>query len=259
MWADCQLISFPVASRWSEMSTPEARTTFDYVMEQRRFRVAQLGELVERNGHKFGTDDADIQEVNDFFRLNVEVSTEPAARGYPKPEWGSVSYDIGLYLGEVLIERHPHLRWKLDLAKKSVSANQPVFVGFEKVAVKGFKNPDFGRFISYGRQIVSPPVELVEVQGRWVDAQTRYLEELGVADFLDELALEFDAGRRPLASRSWVRHEHPALTQSCAEIDAALKSATLGWRFSDAGSREWQDIRALSQRASTHLQRAQTP
>lgn len=150
-WGSYELIDLEVVGSWSELSPAQARRSFEKIMTQRHDRITMLGNLVQANGYPFGSEDSQLQAVNDFFRLNVEAGD--GLQGYPAPEWGSVAYDIGLHLGEVLINRFPNLRWELDTTKRSTSVNQPVLVGFSKAHPR-FNLPVFDRFISYGYQVL---------------------------------------------------------------------------------------------------------
>lgn len=162
-WGGYEVFDFEVKARWDELTPAQARAGFTRIMDQRLERVAMLGDLGELNGHEFGTSDAAVQRVNDFFRLNIERGED--MDGYPTPDWGSVSYDVGLYVGEVLIARFPNLHWKLDTAKKSASANQPVISGF-RGAHPRYSLGVYGRFVSYGYHILNSGPESVLAGGR---------------------------------------------------------------------------------------------
>jgi hypothetical protein len=47
------------------------------------------------------------------------------------PEWYSIAGDIGLFLGDLMIERHPILHWEFfTWGKSSIAYQQPVIMGF---------------------------------------------------------------------------------------------------------------------------------
>jgi hypothetical protein len=145
----------------AEVSRAVARRFFDHLMAIRHERIAALRALlVTSNGiHLREADDA-IQALNDWFLDEVEKNDQ-AGGPILKPEWYSVVTDIGLYLGEALISRAPHLCWVLFVGgKKDASYQRPVIMGF-----RGAKNPkynvDFARLVGiYGhRRIAGEHVE----------------------------------------------------------------------------------------------------
>ena len=81
--------------------------------------------------------------------------------------------------------------------------------------------------------------------------QIRYLTELGVADLVDELALEFDDLYRPRASL--LEEVAPEAAAACRELDRMLSNAQLSWTFADLESAEWQRIRAAAVAAHSAL------
>lgn len=154
---------------WDELTPAEARARFAAIMDSRERRLQVLAELLEGNGYRFGADDAALQGMNDFFRLNVERDDREDARGYPTAEWCSVAYDMGLWLGEVLIQRFPQLHWSLDTARKSVSFNRPVLTGFTRVKVRNYSRPLYDRLISYGYGIVNERPSHVMIRGQEIE------------------------------------------------------------------------------------------
>jgi hypothetical protein len=85
------------------------------------------------------------------------------------------------------------------------------------------------------------------------DKQKRYLTTLGVADMLDELALEFDDMYRVVAPTLAAEFGEEA-AEKCEALDASLRSGSLGWRFADLTSPEWENIRSLAMSALEELQ-----
>jgi hypothetical protein len=75
------------------------------------------------------------------------------------------------------------------------------------------------------------------------EEQTQYLTELGVAESLDELALEFDDRYRPLLPYLGSLPNGPQVLEECKIVDEALDTETLGWAFDDLNSQEWKQIR----------------
>ena len=85
------------------------------------------------------------------------------------------------------------------------------------------------------------------------EEQIQYITDLGSADMLDELALEFDDFFRPVAIPLESTPNGPAAVAACRAVDEALQSETLGWFFADLGSAEWAAIRVLAARAHSLL------
>jgi hypothetical protein len=71
---------------------PEARREFNRLMEARPQRIGMLHDLLTANGIELSSSDTAIQDLNDWFRLNVEA--DPHKPGRLKPDWYSVVNDI---------------------------------------------------------------------------------------------------------------------------------------------------------------------
>lgn len=135
-----------------EVSRKEARAHYEKVMAEKGERRRQLVELLARHGVELDTGDPSVQQMNDWFRAGVEEDS-----GNPRrltPVWYSIVNDIGLHLGEILIERAPSLRWELFTGgKKDLSYQRPVIMGF---AVPDPKyNVDYDHVVGvYGHRLV---------------------------------------------------------------------------------------------------------
>ncbi len=100
-------------------------------MAARPERVAVLGRLLASNGVSLCDADECLQRLNDWFRATVQGNSET---GRLEPIWYGVVNDIGLLLGDVMIERAPNLRWELCTRPKSnVSFQRHVVAGFSRV------------------------------------------------------------------------------------------------------------------------------
>lgn len=77
--------------------------------------------------------------------------------------------------------------------------------------------------------------------------QIAYLTALGVADLVDELALEFDDLYRPRVGQ--LQQASAQSSVACRDLDRMLSNDQLGWTFADLESREWERIRATAARA----------
>jgi len=149
----------------NELSRSQAREEFEHIMAARVERRDQLASLLEVNGVELSNTDAEIQELNDWLVDNIEESDHTP--GVPESWWFAVTFDVAIFLGDVVIDRAPGLHWSLFTAgERDISYQRPVIVGFAKV-----KNPkynlDFDRLLAtWAYQIVAgnrPPSTLAEV------------------------------------------------------------------------------------------------
>ncbi len=83
--------------------------------------------------------------------------------------------------------------------------------------------------------------------------QREYIDGLGLAPMLDELALEFEDLYLPLGQILDSLRNGAVISRECSEISAALASPTLGWVFDDLASEEWAAIRVRAARTSELL------
>ncbi|WP_322778621.1 hypothetical protein [Frankia sp. Cas4] len=132
----------------------EARQAFVRLMEAKPARIVMLGRLLKANGVELGTDDAAIQDLNDWFRAGVQG--DPDKPGRLLPDWYSVVNDVGLFLGDVMIERHPNLRWEFfTWGKKNVSYQHHVIMVFGTEDPKFKTNDDIDIAVAvYGHRII---------------------------------------------------------------------------------------------------------
>jgi hypothetical protein len=92
-------------------------------------RIAMLRTLRAVNGVELCDSDEGLQELNDWYVTGVEP--DPDRPGWLAQQWYSVSSDVALYLGDVLIGRCPGLHWEFHTSgKKSLSYQQAVITGF---------------------------------------------------------------------------------------------------------------------------------
>jgi hypothetical protein len=132
---------------------PEARRAFDLLMEAKPQRIGMLHHLLNINGVELSSTDPAIQGLNDWFRLNVEA--DPDKPGRLTPDWYSVVNDIALFLGDVVIERCPGLRWEFYIwGRKNISYQRPVIMGFTRVPNPKYNIDIDAAVASYGHRIV---------------------------------------------------------------------------------------------------------
>ncbi|NTW40491.1 MAG: hypothetical protein HGA44_11500 [Cellulomonadaceae bacterium] len=152
----------------------EARQVFKRCMETKAARIEMLGRLVKANGVELGTDDAAIQDLNDWFYASVEA--DPEQPGRLAPDWYSVTRDVALFLGEVMIGRHPNLHWEFfTWGKTNVAFQRHVIMGLSTEDPKFHTNIDIDRMVAgYAHQIIEargsvPTYGALEVRGVAID------------------------------------------------------------------------------------------
>lgn len=152
-WVGYSVIELPFGgSRPRDLSRRQAREFFDWLMSVRAARIEQLRGLVESNGYPSGSDEDFRRSVVDFVNANVEAESVTPEMGYPIPAseadrfrvltdiWHAVAMDVGLFIGSVLTDEIPTLRW--ELLVKGGKLN----IGYHFPVIKGFKNgpwPDY--------------------------------------------------------------------------------------------------------------------
>lgn len=152
----------------------EARRVFKHCMESKPARLEMLSRLLKANGVELTSADSSIQDLNDWFFANVEA--DPEQPGRLLPIWYSVCHDIALFLGDVMIERHPNLRWEFfTWGKTNVAFQRHIIMGFSTEDPKFHTNLDVDRSVStYAHRIVEsrgsvPTYGSVVVRGTEID------------------------------------------------------------------------------------------
>ena len=111
-----------------------------------------LRRLLKANGEDLGVEDAAIQDLNDWFHANVEAG--PHQPGSLLPAWYSVVHDVAVFLGEVMIGRHPNLRWEFfTWGKTDVAYQRHVIMGF---STEDPQAPYQHRHRTVGRDLCAP-------------------------------------------------------------------------------------------------------
>lgn len=153
-WDEYEVYQPGVAGPLGRLPRADARRAFDRLMTAKPRRIEILGRLMRANDIVLSSTDDGIQDLNDWFLANVQP--DPSNPGRLLPEWYSVVNDIALFLGDVMIERCPNLRWEFFTGGKTdVSHQRHVIVGFTKVAVAKY-NMDVDRLVStYAHRIVA--------------------------------------------------------------------------------------------------------
>ncbi len=144
----------PYRGPQAQLSSSEARESFDQLMAAKPRRTEQLRTLLEANGLTLNDDDAFIRRLNHWFRENVEAN--PDEPGRLRNLWYAVVNDVALFLGDVLIARCPNLHWDLVLdGRRDIPFQKHVIVGFGNVPNPKF-NLDIDRLVAtYAHQVVA--------------------------------------------------------------------------------------------------------
>ncbi|WP_284294313.1 hypothetical protein [Luteimicrobium album] len=156
------------------LSRKEARRVYEHCMASRPQRREMLARLLGSSGIALAASDSGIQELNDWFLQHLEP--DPDRPGRLGGEWYSVCHDIGLFLGDTMIERHPKLHWEFFVWGKTSNAFQRhVIMGFSTEDPKRHTNLDIdGSVATYGHRVVEsrgsvPTYGTVTVRGVELD------------------------------------------------------------------------------------------
>ena len=152
-WADYVPFDPGVDRPLHEVTRRKARAAFQLVMASKEARIEEVRGLLGRNGVTLGSDDTQLQSLNDWFRADVKGDL---TTGRLLPLWYAVVNDVALFLGDVIIERSPGLKWVMfDKGRRAFSYQRHVLVGFS-----GVPNPNYhvdidGLLATYGHRVVS--------------------------------------------------------------------------------------------------------
>ena len=136
-----------------EFTRKQARNEFDKLMAEKLQRIDSLRKLLRENGIELRSSDDGLQELNDWFRREVEP--DPNDSGRLMSIWYAVVNDIALFLGDTMIERCPNLAWVMfDKGKKDISYQRHVIMGFTNISNPNY-NVDIDLIIGmYGHRII---------------------------------------------------------------------------------------------------------
>lgn len=153
-WDGYEVYDPGVSAPLNTLPRADARRAFNKLMEERPARAETLRCLLKANGVALVGTDSGIQDLNDWFVANVEDDADNPGRLLP--DWYSVVNDVALFLGDVIIERCPGLRWEFYTGgKKDVSFQRHVLMGFSQVPNPKY-NLDLDRAVAtYGHRIVA--------------------------------------------------------------------------------------------------------
>jgi len=172
-WSGYKAFDPGVRGPLHELARNVARAAFDRLMAAKEGRTDALGQLTRANGFELCGSDSSIQDLNDWFRREVEP--DPVNPGRLRPPWYSVVNDIGLFLGDVMIYRCPGLRWELFTAgKTNIAYQRHVIMGFTNTPNAKYNiDPDL-LVATYGHRIVAGLAVEEDPFWRWVRAAERW-------------------------------------------------------------------------------------
>lgn len=114
-----------------ELPRREARAAFHRLMEAKADRISNLRTLLALNGVELSSDDAGLQQLDDWFQATVQGDV---ASGRLLSIWYGVVNDVALFLGDVMVERSPNLKWVMfDMASRGTALHRHVIMGFSRV------------------------------------------------------------------------------------------------------------------------------
>jgi hypothetical protein len=173
-WAGYERYDAGVAGPPNSLPRVEARKAFKRQMDTKPTRLEMLRRLLEANGLELGTSDDAVQDLNNWFFAHVEA--DPEQPGRLLPDWYSIVHDVALFLGEVMIERHPNLHWEFfTWGKTNVAFQRHVIMGLSTEDPKFHTNIDIeGMVAAYAHRIIekrgSVPIHgTVEIRGTPID------------------------------------------------------------------------------------------
>jgi hypothetical protein len=151
-----------------EVPRGDARAAFERLMRLKDERKQDILALLLRNGVRFDGSGESIDDVEQWFRRNVEPHQTDAGR--LGNIWYAVATDLGVLLGDHIRRRAPNLVWRFyDKGSKDISYQRPVIMGFTKV-----RNPKYNLdpailIAQYGQRVTAGDrVEEGEFR-RWVE------------------------------------------------------------------------------------------
>jgi len=123
-------------------------------MDAKASRAASIEGLLARNGVTLGPTNEHIQEVDDWLKSHIESDPRDPTR--LRAIWYSVVNDLSLYLGDLIVARHPIIRWTFfDGPPGDISFQRHVLMGFTQPANPRY-NVDIDRLVAtYGHRIVA--------------------------------------------------------------------------------------------------------
>ena len=167
-WAEYVPFDPGVDRPLNEVTRREARAAFQRLMALKEARIEEVRGLLRRNGVTLGSDDAQLQSLNDWFRAEVQGDV---TTGRLLPLWYAVVNDVALFLGDVIVERCPGLTWVMfDKGARSLSYQRHVLVGFSRVPNPRYHVDIDLLLATYGHRVVARSGVDREAFVAWVES-----------------------------------------------------------------------------------------
>lgn len=133
---------------------------FEHAMNSKSERISVLEVLLRDNGISLGPSEQDLDILDTWFGSSVEGGPGDGQPIRLRNIWYAVSYDIGLFLGELIIKRSPWLEWRPYLPKgknmkSNMSFQNPVIQGFRRVSGVDFFLHPYIQVGGYGGALVN--------------------------------------------------------------------------------------------------------
>ena len=194
-WGDYEPADSGVVLPLREVPRADARRVFKQCMESRPSRREMLSRLVGRSGVELRSDDKSVQQLNDWFLTHVEP--DPDYPGSLLPVWYAVCHDVALFLGDLMIQRHPQLRWEFVTWRKSdVAYHRHVIMGFTT------EDPKYRTYFDIH--------DNVETYGHGVVARQGSVHKYGTVVVrgasIDVDAIEADHRAKPIATDEFLQY-----------------------------------------------------
>lgn len=123
------IIPFDNSKPRHERSLKEAKEYYKWYFQEMPKRRSILQSFLD---FPLDFSDESLTKLDKWMWANLEPEPNDFIDGnkYPSAESTSYGMDIAFYLAETILKIRPTLYWKLDTARKSVSAFKPVLTGF---------------------------------------------------------------------------------------------------------------------------------
>lgn len=133
--------------RWfANLSQGKASALFDELMAVKEERKEKLKELV--SPLELSCEKNSLDALNEWFLEHLEADS-----GNPKKMtsvWYSIGFDIGLFLGDCLIDSTDKLRWELNKRERFDGQHLPVLGGFDSSKCRDYYYNIVGNVWSVG-------------------------------------------------------------------------------------------------------------
>ncbi len=162
-----------------------ARQGFNALMEAKAERIASLTARLVEEGIELGDTPAHVDALESWLVTNAAPSTGRGHLG-PDRKWTSVCHDVGLYVGDLLIARHPILHWAfLDVGPRYTERFSAAVLGFpvkNKWYGPAFPLEIEGHVVAFMNMQASG--ELLDYMYHYLNVRLRHFDELAQGDQL---------------------------------------------------------------------------